>query len=76
MKRKGGTARDRLKEAWSEIATRRTELDTRQHWSDERGIIQSASPEHSVGSFCLCCRNCLYRTGERRRISVLLRFKR
>ena len=24
MKRKGGTARDRLKEAWSEIATRRT----------------------------------------------------
>lgn len=25
MKRKGGTARDRLKEAWSEIATRRTE---------------------------------------------------
>jgi hypothetical protein len=25
VKRKGGTARDRLKEAWSEIATRRTE---------------------------------------------------
>ena len=24
MKRKGGTARDRLKEAWNEIATRRT----------------------------------------------------
>jgi hypothetical protein len=24
VKRKGGTARDRLKEAWSEIATRRT----------------------------------------------------
>ena len=26
MKRKGGTARDRLKEAWNEIATRRTEI--------------------------------------------------
>ena len=25
MKRKGGTARDRLKEAWNEIAARRTE---------------------------------------------------
>ena len=25
MKRKGGTARDRLKEAWSKVATRRTE---------------------------------------------------
>ena len=26
MKRKGGIARDRLKEAWSEIASRRTEI--------------------------------------------------
>ena len=37
MKHKGGTARDRLKEVWSEIASRRTATGYRgRHESDER----------------------------------------
>src|SRR6202020_1791651 len=39
---------------------------------------RSPGPEHCVSSFSLCCRNCLYRTGERRRLQrrVLLRSNR
>ena len=43
MKRKGGTARDRLKEAWSEIATRRTATGYEADMVGERAFAKSIS---------------------------------
>jgi hypothetical protein len=43
VKRKGGTARDRLKEAWSEIATRRTGIGSEAGMVGRAGS-QSRSP--------------------------------
>lgn len=43
VKRKGGTGRDRLKEAWSEIATRRTEIGSEAELAGRAGR-KSQSP--------------------------------